>query len=429
MGTIAVQNYEDENAYTEEDLEILEIVAKQISIALERKKHEEDLKNALDKAQESDRLKSAFLANMSHEIRTPMNSILGFTDLLQNPSYTDEQKHEFIDIIQISGKRMLNTINDIIDISKIETGQMTISYKTTNVNKIIKDIHKQLGLQANQKGIEFNYKLSLDNPEAEICTDEIKFNSILTNLVKNAIKYTDKGSVLYGYEVITEKDNPYLKFFVKDTGIGIPDKRKEAIFNPFEQADIEDFEARQGSGLGLSIAKAYTEMLNGKIWFDSTLGKGSTFYFTLPYSQCKTIPEKEIPKQKSKVKETYEQKKIKILIAEDNDTNIQLLSFYLAEFKPEILIAKNGKIAVEIAKNHPDIDIILMDIKMPVMDGYEATEKIREFNKDVTIIAQTAYALTGDDLKTLKAGCNDYISKPIDKDKLLKMINKTIKSK
>ncbi len=422
-GVIAVQNYQDENAYSEEDLEVLEIIARQISIALERKKYEENLKNALEKAQESDRLKSAFLANMSHEIRTPMNSILGFTELLQNPKYSAEQKHEFINIIQINGKRMLDTINDIIDISKIETGQMTLSYKNTNVNEIIMDISKQLGWQAKQKGIELNYQMPLENSKAEICTDTTKLTSILTNLVKNAIKFTDKGGVLYGYELIDE--NSFLKFFVKDTGIGIPDERKQAIFNPFEQADIEDFDARQGSGLGLSIAKAYTEMLNGKLWFDSTVGKGSSFYFTIPFKPCKE-EEEFVQTPPAKTPGDAYISKLKILIAEDNNTNLWLLSMFLADYKPEILIAENGKKAVEIAKNHPDLDLILMDMKMPVMDGYEATRKIREFNKDVVIVAQTAYALAGDDIKALEAGCNGYIAKPLNQNKLVDIINKLV---
>ncbi len=429
IGVIAVQDYENENAFTETDMQVLEIVAHQISIALERKKYEDDLKNALDKAKESDRLKSAFLANMSHEIRTPMNSILGFTDLLQAPDYTNEQKKQFVDIIQINGKRMLNTINDIIDISKIETGQITLSFDSVNVNGIMEDIYKQLGMEAKQKGIDFDYKLALENNQAEIYTDETKLVSILTNLVKNAIKFTDKGSVFYGYHLINEDGDNYLKFYVKDTGIGIPETRKHAIFNPFEQADIEDFEARQGSGLGLSIAKAYTEMLNGKLWFESTVGKGSVFYFTVPYKVNKnknttSIPQPQPEKQPSKQKD-----KLKILIAEDTDTNAQLLAMFLSDYNPEILMAGNGKKAVEAARNNPDIDIILMDIKMPVLDGYEATKKIREFNKDVIIVAQTAYALAGDDLKALEAGCDFYISKPINKNKLINMINTAIGSK
>jgi len=245
-----------------------------------------DLIKAKEKAEESDRLKSAFLANMSHEIRTPMNGILGFAELLKAEGLTDDQQHEYLGIIEKSGVRMLNIINDIIDISKIESGQMKISVSETNINEMMEFISDFFALEAEQKGIKLFLKNTLQFQNIILNTDKEKLYAILTNLVKNAIKFTTEGSIEIGCNVVeTPGRAPLLEFYVKDTGIGIPPDRKDAIFERFIQADITDTMARQGAGLGLSISKAFVEMLGGKIWLDSEFKKGSTFYFTLPYIQ------------------------------------------------------------------------------------------------------------------------------------------------
>ncbi len=249
----------------------------------ERKRVEQELIIAKEHAEESDRLKSAFLANMSHEIRTPMNGILGFSELLKEPGLSGEEQRKYIKIIEKSGARMLNILSEIMDISKMESGQMDVSLQETNINERLKDTYILLKPEANSKRIDLSFKCNLSDEDAITLTDSNKLYSILTNLVKNAIKYTDKGSIEFGCErVETRHALSLLQFYVKDTGIGIPKDRQEAIFERFIQADIKDIQARQGAGLGLSIAKAFVEMLGGRIWVDSEVGVGSTFYFTLP---------------------------------------------------------------------------------------------------------------------------------------------------
>ena len=378
-----------------------------------------ELIGAKEKAEESDRLKSAFLANMSHEIRTPMNGILGFADLLKEPELTGEERQEYIGIIEKSGLRMLNIINDLIDISKVESGQMEIFISEINVNEQIEYIYNFFKLEVQKKGMQLFFQNGLQSEEAVIHSDREKLYAILANLVKNAIKYSDTGSIEFGY---TLKDR-YLLFFIKDTGIGIPDDKKEAIFDRFIQADISDKRAFQGAGLGLAISKSYVEMLGGNIWVESDEGIGSTFYFTIPYN---VKPEEIKALKKVIIPDTVEKpvKKLKILIAEDDESSEKLLTEILKKYCKEEIRVSNGLDAVETCRNNPDIDLILMDIQLPEMNGYEATREIRKFNKSVFIIAQTAYALPGDRELTLKAGCNDYISKPIDKRLLKEMMQK-----
>jgi PAS domain S-box-containing protein len=389
----------------------------------ERKQSEKELIIAKDRAEESDRLKSAFLANMSHEIRTPMNGILGFSELLKEPKLTGEKQQEYIRIIEKSGARMLNIINDIVDISKIEANLMKVDIKDVNINEKLEFIFIFFKPQVEEKGMHLLCKNTLPTKEATIKTDNEKVYSILTNLVKNAIKYSKEGAIEFGYILKTASDPVELEFYVKDTGIGIPKDRQSAIFERFIQADITDKMARQGAGLGLSISKAYVEMLGGKIWVESEEGIGSTFYFTLPYNaepEEKKVVEKFILAQEEK----NNIKKLKILIAEDDEISGMLITIDVEKFSKEILKAENGFEAIEVCRNNPDIDLILMDIQLPVMNGHEATRQIRQFNKDVVIIAQTAFGLFGDREKAIEAGCNDYIAKPINKDKLIALIQK-----
>jgi PAS domain S-box-containing protein len=389
----------------------------------ERKFSEQELLKAKEKAEESDRLKSAFLANMSHEIRTPMNGILGFADLLKTPGLTGKEQQRYIEIIEKSGTRMLNIINDIVDISKIEAGQMELHVMESNINKQIGYIYTFFKPEAEAKGINLFFKNPLLAKEAIIKTDGEKLYAILTNLVKNALKFTHKGSIELGYDLaVTNNHMTLLKFYVKDTGIGIPEDRLEAIFERFIQADIADEMAYQGAGLGLAISKAYVEMLGGKIWVESELGKGSTFYFTLPY---KTEPEKKsIDGQHAPSEKNNNIRKLKTLIVEDDEVSGMLIEITAKMFSEEILKARTGVEAVEACRNNPEIDLVLMDIRMPEMNGYDAVGKIREFNKEVIIIAQTAHGLAGDREKAIKSGCNDYISKPVNKNELLGLIEK-----
>ncbi len=415
---------------------------------LESKVEERTKELLLEKlrAEESDKLKTAFLTNMSHEIRTPMNGILGFAELLKIPDLAGELQLEYIDVIKKSSDRMLNIINDIVDISSIEAGLVNVSLTETDINAQSGYVYDFFKPEANEKGIILSVHKGLQGNAAIVLTDEEKLFAILTNLVKNALKFSESGTIEFGYELkpvlqangtetmqssgttdinslSSDVIQQELVFYVKDTGIGIPVDRQQAIFDRFVQADIADSRAFQGAGLGLSISKAFVEMLDGKIWVESEEDKGSSFYFTLPYTPVSN-EETALPNAVQINQVEKEVRKLAILVVEDDDTSALLVGLILKDFGREILKATSGKAAVEICRNNPNLDLILMDVKMPDLNGYEATRQIRKFNKDVVIIAQTAYAMIREKEQALEAGCNDYISKPIGVEELKGMIKK-----
>jgi len=378
-----------------------------------------ELKVAKLKAEESDRLKSAFLANMSHEIRTPMNGILGFSGLLKNLNISTQERLTYVNVIEQSGNRLLNIINNLIDISKIEAGQMTVSHSECNVTKQLTTLYAFFKREADHKNLELILQPQAKKELLTLVTDEDKLVAILTNLIKNAMKYTKKGSIIIGFRRL----DGFVEFFVKDTGIGIPSDRQQAIFERFVQADIEDRDVYEGAGLGLAITKAYVTMLGGDLRLESEEGKGSAFYFTLPDNAPETTSQPgEEPD--SVVVNEINFPKLNILIVEDEVFSDQLLTVVLKKIARNIYHAKSGLQAIELFKQHPDIDLIMMDIKMRGMDGYATTEEIRQFDKEVIIIAQTAYALVGDREKALEAGCDDYLAKPIIKKEVMKVIGK-----
>jgi len=354
-----------------------------------------------------------------------MNGILGFSSLLKEANLTGPEKQDYINIIEKSGKRMLNIINDIVDISKIESGIMGVNIEKININDQLDYLYNFFELEAEEKGLELILSNTLPEAEANIITDGEKVSAVLLNLVKNAIKYTDKGTIRFGCDFIETQNATYLQFSVNDTGIGIKKEHQDKIFERFIQEDIEDVHARQGAGLGLSISKAYAEMLGGNLWVESEKGEGSEFYFTIPYKQANN----QALKDKNKLSNEKEalNLNLKVLVAEDDQISFNFISIVLRNYSKEIIRAKTGNEAIEKCRLNPDIDLILMDVKMPGLNGYLATKQIRQFNKDVVIIAQTAFGLTGDKEKALYAGCNNHISKPIKIEKLLELIHKYFK--
>ncbi len=370
---------------------------------------------AKEKAEESDRLKTAFLHNISHEIRTPMNAIIGFSEFLNEPKLSPEKRQFFTNIIIQSSNQLLSIITDIINIATIEAGQEKIDIKEVNIQSICKLIHEQFINNANQQQVTLSYSAASPGNEPIIFTDETKLIQILTNLVGNALKFTKKGHVHFGYTI---KENE-IEFFTEDTGIGISPDMHEEIFKRFRQVEFAATRQFGGSGLGLSISKAYVELLGGKIWLTSKPGVGSSFYFNIPLNK------NQVPQDNQLTKEFPIQLKspVQLLIAEDEDSNFLLLEEILADADIQIFRALNGLQAVEMCKTR-QVDLVLMDIKMPVLDGCEATRQIKKIKPGLFVIAQTAYTMPEEKERALQAGCDDYITKPIKSGDLMALIKK-----
>ncbi|MCF8309763.1 MAG: PAS domain S-box protein, partial [Bacteroidales bacterium] len=385
----------------------------------ERENMIKELKDAKEKAEESDRLKSAFLANMSHEIRTPMNGILGFIDLLQDTALSEEQREHYISIVKKGGNRLLDTINDIIEISKLEAGQVSLHKTTVDLPEVLGYFHDFYKKQADENGLDFRVNNTLEGKADKIITDKTKLESILGNLIKNAFKFTTQGFIEMGCQL----ENDEIVFYVMDSGIGIPQDRLNAIFERFMQADLDITRPHEGSGLGLSIAKGYTEMLGGRIWVVSEEEKGSTFYVAIPYQPTQKNVDNEAAYQESNDVNGHNKT---ILVVEDEEYSYVFLQIILSNYNFNVIRARHGAEAVNIFEKNQYINLVLMDLKMPVMDGYEATRQIRKIDKQIPIIAQTAYAMEGDQKKALDAGCDEYIIKPVKKENLMQVINKTL---
>ena len=377
-----------------------------------------ELETARSRAEQSDKLKSAFLANMSHEIRTPLNAIVGFSDLLM-VTEDQEEKEEFIQIINANNELLLKLINDILDLSKIEAGSVELKYENFDLavyfNELAASMHRRV--------VNPQVRLVPVNPY-ETCTvrlDKNRLAQILTNFVTNAIKYTSKGTIEMGYEKIDEN----IRLYVRDTGIGIPEDKKDKVFHRFEKLD----EFAQGTGLGLSICKAIVEACRGEIGFESEFDKGSLFWAVLPcqFESVNSEPtssrrNNEKDANKENILDSEETQKVpkRVRVVEDIQSNFFLVSSILKN-KCQLLHAPNGLEAVEIVRTQP-VDLVLMDMKMPVMDGRTATSEIRKFNAEIPIIALTAHAFDADRVAALKAGCDDYLVKPINGAKLMQTL-------
>ncbi len=382
-------------------------------------KQNKALIKAKNKAIESDRLKSAFLANMSHEIRTPMNGIIGFCDILGSEQTSQEEQREYIQIITKSSYQLLNIVNDILDISKIETGQAEFQSGELCLNNLIKSVVNEFMPYIDKIRVKLVNSLGLNDEESTLITDEIKLKQVFNNLVSNAIKFTETGEITLGYEV----KGSFVECFVKDTGIGIDEELHSKIFERFVQADQTITEPNSGTGLGLAIAKANTELAGGKIWIGTKPGIGTSFFFTFPYNPVSKSLSRKLLSTKEEKEEEFDFSGKTILIVEDELANFQFLEIVLRKTGAQVFHAITGKRSIELAEAHPEIDIILMDIKLPDINGYEATQKIKSFRKNTPIIAQTAFAMSGDEAKAKKAGCDGYLAKPIEAKKLLRLIN------
>ena len=419
IGVLVVQSYTDENAYDSATIRLLVIIAHELAIIIERNKMIADLVAAKDRAEESDRLKSAFLANMSHEIRTPMNGILGFAELLKEPKLSGEEQQMFIEIIEKSGERMLGIINDLINISKIESGQMEVHISETNLNDQLDFLYNFFKLEAKQKGLKLILIHPLSNDESKLTTDKEKLYAILTNLIKNAIKFTKSGSIEFGYKAA---ENEFI-FYVKDTGIGVPENKQKTIFERFVQANSGMSSVYEGAGLGLAISKAYVEMLGGKIWIESKTGTGTCFYFTIPRTvnvetTHDNTTEKTLPPER-------EETKITVLVAEDDEISLIYLNHILKSCNVDILVAKSGGEAVEMSRKFQQIALVLMDINLPVIDGYMAAQIIKNERPELPIIAQTAFALD-EDKERYSDTFDEYITKPVKADELKQKMKKVL---
>ena len=415
-GAFVVQSYNDPNAFNAKDVEMLEFISDQISISIQRKKAEQAIKAAKEKAEESDRLKTAFLANMSHEIRTPMNGILGFAELLDDDTLSPERRREFTSIMSSSSKQLLTVINDIVDISKIESGQLIISNVSFNLNKLMQEVlttFENLKASAGKSHLKLFLENGLSDIDSNIFCDDVRLSQVMNNLLGNALKFTKTGFVKYGYR----HEDGNLLFYVEDSGKGIPEDKQRFVFERFRQAEESNTRQFGGTGLGLSISRGLLELMGGKLWVHSEENKGSIFYFTLPDNILNFV---QVPTQKPPLPRPERGfNGMTILVAEDILSNFNMIQIMLEKTDATMLYAEDGVQAVKLCRDNDHIDLVLMDIQMPEMDGCEATIEIRKFRPDLPIIALTAYAFEEDKIRVLSAGCNDFIAKPINKSGLI----------
>lgn len=372
-----------------------------------RKKTERDLILAKERAEESEKLKSSFLANMSHEIRTPMNGIIGFAELLRRPELTVDQQKKYIDIIWKSSNQLLSIINDVLDISKLEIGQLAIVENDCNLNELIDDLYTfyQENITFKTGHITFLTHKDLDDRECIVSVDETRLRQIFSNLLSNAFKFTTTGAIEFGYRI---KGKGMIEFFVQDTGVGIPMEKQRLIFERFRQLDESADKPYTGTGLGLAIAKGMIELMGGQIWVESMPNQGSTFYFSLPYKSAKRKAEKGILISEEKWTGR------RILIVEDDDASFYFLKESLDQYEAEIIWAENGEEALKIIRSDTPIDVVLMDIRLPDWHGGELTGEIKKIRKNLPVIIQTAHAIAEERDKCLKSGCDDFLTKPIN---------------
>lgn len=386
----------------------------------------EQLEEARKEAERANQLKTSFLANISHEIRTPLNAITGFSKLLVEGDTTTDSKtrKKYVNLIKVNSQILLNLINDIIDLSKIETGQLILNYTDFDLNRLIDDLEELISNELKKKNkskIEVVVEKDIKEQNFFIRSDENRLRQVLINLIHNAIKYTYRGYIALGYKVKGEE----LLFYVKDTGIGVEDEDKNYIFDRFSQGNRVVKRQTEGTGIGLSLSREVIQRMKGKIWVESGSSKGAEFYFTIPLIDVADHKKNRVPGfGTKKLSDKYNWSGKRILIVEDSPISYELLIKLLNLTKAEFLHEEDGQSAIDRIEKDPSIDLVLMDIQLPVMDGYTTTEKIKEIRPELPVVAQTANAMSDDRRKCLDAGCDDYLAKPIDRHELLDKINR-----
>jgi PAS domain S-box-containing protein len=420
MTQFALQRRHEELQTAEEELKASNEELFDINQRLEDQK--KDLEEAKEKAEESDRLKSAFLANMSHEIRTPMNGIMGFSQLLSQKDYPREKQQKFLGIIHQRTSHLLRIINDIVDLSKIEASQMKLEYQQYSLNEACRDLQKHYQDQVNkdpEKQLQIKVHPGLDYQDSWIYSDPTRFRQIMDNLLSNAIKFTCRGVVEFGYRLTDENT---LLFYVKDTGIGIAPNDQARIFDRFSQASEGTSRTHEGTGLGLTISRNLVDLLGGQMWVESQKDQGSVFYFTLPY-----LKEEGLEWEKATYDEEEPQWGDKtFLLIEDDFTSRQYMKEILKPTGVKLFWSETGRQALKLFREKPSFDLVLLDLKLPDVDGFEVARQIRLSDTETPILAQTAYAMSGDAQKSIHAGCNAYISKPIDRKALVDKIDQLL---
>ena len=419
IGVMVIQNYEDRDAFTLDDLELLKFISNQIRISIERKKAELELLKAKEHAIESDKLKTSFLTNMSHEVRTPMNAIIGFSTLLSDIDISKEETEEYVGLINSNAGLLLKIIDNIIEVSRLEAGEISLERKDFGVNQLLLELLEDFENSITPKSnVSINISSAGSDEEYMLYNDQGRLKQLLSILIGNGLKFTEEGSVDFGYKL---NNTHQIEFFVQDNGIGIPESQQKNIFEPFRQADNSLTRKFGGAGIGLTIVKHLVSLMNGQIILESEEGKGSLFRIILPIVK----PDTElIPGIKIKARPQIDLSGKHILVVEDVESNYQYIVAVLKSTQVNIHWITDGNAAVDFCLNYPDISMVFMDVNLPGIDGYEATRRIKSERPNLPIVALTAYAMAGEKERCLAAGCDEYLSKPISPKDLIAVVKK-----
>ncbi len=386
---------------------------------------EQKFLEANNRTLEVEKLINAFLSNISHEIRTPLNSILGFAELLREPDLEEEEREEYFDYIDTKCNYLLNFVDNVIDLARIESRELKLSRTMVDINSIMADMNDKFLLELKKYGkehIKLIHNKTQSIQELVIFTDESRVRQVITNLISNAIKFTNKGFIEFGYQI---KNLETVIFYVKDTGIGLPEDRKNEIFDKFKVINVALSKKIGGAGLGLTISQQLVKLLGGNLWHESVEGEGSTFYFSIPIKSSEEAPVEPI---NNKHRNTFNWQEKTIIVAEDVEMNFMFIEAALKKTRAKVLWARDGEEAIELIKQNVNgkshIDLVIMDIQMPEINGYEATKKIKEINNTIPVLSHTAFEFEEELEKSLQAGCDDYLPKPVTPDVLITKLSR-----